>query len=229
MGSLYVVSTPIGNLEDITLRAINTLKTVDTIISEDTRITKRLLKKFEISTKTTSYHKFNQISKLPKILKELSISNMALVSDAGTPGINDPGSLLITEAKKINARIIPIPGPSAITSALSISGLNADSFIHLGFLPKKKSKKQKVILNAKNNLVPTVFFESPYRFKSTINLIIEMMGDRNLIICREMTKIHEQIFHGQASQSLKTISFIKGEFTIIIDPTIENNIIDQKI
>ena len=109
MGSLYVVSTPIGNLEDITLRAINTLKTVDTIISEDTRITKRLLKKFEIITKTTSYHKYNQTSKLPKILKELSTSNMALVSDAGTPGINDPGSILISEARKMNNQIIPIP------------------------------------------------------------------------------------------------------------------------
>lgn len=223
MGSLYVVSTPIGNLEDITLRAINTLKTVDTIISEDTRITKRLLKKFEIITKTTSYHKYNQTSKLPKILKELSTSNMALVSDAGTPGINDPGSILISEARKMNTQIIPIPGPSAVTSALSISGLNSDSFIHLGFLPQKKGKKQKALLNAKNNLIPTIFFESPYRFEATINLIIEIMGNRNIIVCREMTKIYEQIFYGQASQALETISPIKGEFTIILDPTIENN------
>ena len=223
MGALYVVSAAIGNFEDITLRAINTLKTVDTIISEDTRITKRLLKKFEIITKTTSYHKYNQTSKLPKILKELSTSNMALVSDAGTPGINDPGSILISEARKMNTQIIPIPGPSAVTSALSISGLNSDSFIHLGFLPQKKGKKQKALLNAKNNLIPTIFFESPYRFEATINLIIEIMGNRNIIVCREMTKIYEQIFYGQASQALETISPVKGEFTIILDPTIENN------
>ncbi|MFL2746362.1 MAG: 16S rRNA (cytidine(1402)-2'-O)-methyltransferase [Dehalococcoidia bacterium] len=223
MGSLYVVSTPIGNLEDITLRAINTLKKVDTIISEDTRITKRLLKKFEIITKTTSYHKYNQRSKLPKILNELSTSSMALVSDAGTPGINDPGSILISEARKMNVQIIPIPGPSAVTTALSISGLNSDSFIHLGFLPQKKGKKQKALLNAKNNLIPTIFFESPYRFEATINLIIEIMGNRNIIVCREMTKIYEQIFHGQASQALETISPVKGEFTIILDPTIKNN------
>ena len=148
---------------------------------------------------------------------------MALVSDAGTPGINDPGSILISEARKMNAQIIPIPGPSAVTSALSISGLNSDSFIHLGFLPQKKGKKQKALLNAKNNLIPTIFFESPYRFEATINLIIEIMGNRNIIVCREMTKIYEQIFYGQASQALETISPIKGEFTIILDPTIENN------
>ena len=221
MRSLYVVSTPIGNLQDITLRAIDTLKSVDKIISEDTRITKRLLAKFEINTKTISYHKYNQKSKLPKILQELSYSNMALVSDAGTPAINDPGALLIYEARKINTRIIPIPGPSAITSALSISGLNSDSFIHLGFLPNKKSKKQKTLLNAKNNTIPTLFFESPYRIEATINLIIEVMGDRNIIVCREMTKIHEEIYQGQASESLKIISTIKGEFTIIISPNTE--------
>ncbi len=220
MSTFYVVSTPIGNLEDITLRAIRILKDVDIVLCEDTRITKRLFDRYGISTDTISYHSQSAETKFQLILEKIEEGkNLALVTDAGTPGISDPGSLLIGRIRKAYPYlpIISIPGPSALTAALSISGVPTHQFIFLGFLPHKKGRETlfKEIANSKRTVV---FYESTHRILKTLESLKKI--DKKVTIVRELTKIYEETFQGSTEEILKILTNTpekqKGEFVVIV-------------
>jgi 16S rRNA (cytidine1402-2'-O)-methyltransferase len=221
MSNLYIVATPIGNLEDITLRALRILKEVDLILCEDTRVTRKLLDHYEIKTPTLSYHEHSGLEKVDYIAEQLKNGkNLALVSDAGTPGISDPGnkliSLLINE-HKIELAIIPIPGPSAITAALSISGMPTDKFIFYGFLPHKKGKET-ILKEIIGNEYVSVFYESTHRIIKTLEKLKTLRLDRGIVICRELTKKFETIYRGTVDEVLNKIKpeEVKGEFVVLI-------------
>ena len=216
MSVLHILSTPIGNLEDITLRAIRILKESVIIAAEDTRTTKRLLAKYQITNKIISYTDHNSKMRIPVLLKYLEEGNIALVSEAGTPSVSDPGSQLIQAVSKTEHAISPIPGASAVTAALSIAGLPSNQWIFIGFMPRKPGQKKKIILWAQENNTALVFFESPYRILSSLKLIQELSPANNLVICRELTKLYEEVFRGNASEALEHFTKPKGEFTIII-------------
>lgn len=235
MSKLYIIATPIGNLEDITLRAIRILKEVDIILCEDTRVTKRLLDKHNINTSMLSYPsdwpRSSQVghvkSKLSKIQKIFSLieegKNIALVSDAGTPTISDPGVLLIRQLKEKfeeEINIIPIPGPSAFVTALSASGLSSSEFLFLGFLPHKKGR-QTLFKEISESKRTSVFYESPYRIIKTLESLKEHIGDRKIVIARELTKIFEQIISGDATEIQNYFEDnqdkVKGEFVVLIE------------
>ncbi len=217
MPTLYLVATPIGNLEDITLRALRVLREVSLIAAEDTRKTRRLLVAHEIQTPTTSYHEYNKESKLPQLLKSFSEGDVALVSDAGMPGINDPGYDLIQAAIENGIEIVPIPGPSAIPTALAVSGLTAEQFVHLGFLPRKTGQRKKLLESVAEQSRSIVAFESPHRLLSALKDIQAVLGERRLVICREMTKLHEEIWRGTAGEAIEHFAKPKGEFTLVIE------------
>jgi len=212
--SLYIVATPIGNLEDLSPRAVETLKKVDFILAEDTRVTKKLLSHFNIKTKTISYHQHSKIERLNKILNLLRKgNNLALVSDSGTPGISDPGNKLIAEiSRELEIKIIPIPGPSALTSLASVSGFPMDKFLFLGFPPKKR-KREKFFQKIKKSKIPVIVYESPHRITKTLK---ELPREREIVVGRELTKIHETIYRGKPEEVLNQLKE-KGEFTIIIN------------
>ena len=219
-GTLFVVSTPIGNLEDITLRALKVLKEVDIIAAEDTRRTKILLTHYDIKIPLTSYFEYNKIYKGKLILEKLKEGkNVALVSDAGTPGISDPGYLLIKQSIDEGIRVVPIAGISALNAALAVSGLPANKFTFLGFLPVKKNKRRVLLEKFKEREETLVIFESPYRIVKLLEDIKETMGDREIALCRELTKMFEEIFRGMVSNAIEEFSkrkSIKGEFTLIV-------------
>ena len=218
-GNLYVVSTPIGNLKDISLRGIETLKNVDFIAAEDTRITKRLLDKYEISKKIFSFHIKNENFKVKSIIRLLSEGkNIALVSDAGTPCISDPGYILINEARKNNIDIYSIPGASSPIAALSVSGLPSERFFFEGFLPKKKGRNKRFTELSKIG-VTAIIFESPHRLLKTLKDIYTLMGNRHISVCKEISKINEENYFGKTSDvisKVKNISVIKGEYVIMV-------------
>ena len=219
-GTLFIVSTPIGNLEDITLRAIRILKEADIIAAEDTRRTRILLNHYEIKKPMISYFEHNKIYKGKLIVKELlNGRNVALVSDAGTPGISDPGYLLIKQSLEQGINIVPVCGVSALNAALSVSGLPTNRFYFSGFLPVKRSKKKTFLEKFKDSKETIIIFESPYRLIKTLEDIKEVIGDRKIAICRELTKIYEEIFRGKISKGIEEFlnrKQIKGEFTIVI-------------
>jgi 16S rRNA (cytidine1402-2'-O)-methyltransferase len=225
MATLYIVATPIGNLEDITLRAIRVLKEADVVLCEDTRMTKRLLDKYEIDTPTMSYHAQSKLSKVEKIFELLEDGkNLALVSDAGTPTISDPGVLLVSQVKekfKNEVMIVPIPGVSAVISALSASGVPSSEFLFLGFLPHKKGRETlfKEISEAKRTVV---FYESPHRIIKTLESLAGHIPERKVVIARELTKIHEEFPEGLPAELLeyfnKNKEKIRGEFVVIVSP-----------
>ena len=218
-GKLLVISTPIGNLEDISFRAIESLKDVDLIACENTRHSSILLNKYEISTKRISIHKFNEASKTESVLKMLSSGkNIAYISDAGTPLISDPGARLVNHVAQANYKIEIVPGPSALTSALAGSGLPANKFHFGGFLATKKGARGKEIESALSRNETSVFFESPHRIQSTLEIINEKSPDRFLVIAREMTKKFEEFLRGTAfelNQKYKDKK-PKGEFVLVI-------------
>ncbi len=217
-GTLYIVSTPIGNLNDITFRAVEVLKQVDLIACEDTRRTKILLEKFGLAKNLISYYNYNERQRAEEIIRELkSGKNVALVSDSGTPGISDPGFVLIKRAIEENITVIPIPGPSAFVCALVGSGLPMDEFVFMGFLPHKKGRKTKLKkLSEEERTI--ILYESPHRLIKTLNEILEIFGDREIAVAKELTKIHEEFFRGKISEVLKKLTpdKIKGEFVIVI-------------
>ncbi len=224
-GVLYIVSTPIGNLEDITLRALRILKEVNLIAAEDTRRTQILLSHFEIKTPMTSYFEGNEIKKREYILTKLMEGeNVALVSDAGTPGISDPGYRLIQLVIKNNIKVIPIPGPSAVITALSVSGLPTDGFIFKGFLPHKSQKRKNQLQEMKDLKETLIFYESPHRIFQTLKDIFEILGDREIVLTRELTKIYEEILRGKVSEIIGQIEGrkIKGEITLVISKETKN-------
>ena len=217
-GYLFVVGTPIGNLEDITLRAISTLQNVDLILAEDTRNSKKLLSAHNIDTKMMSYHEHSKEKETKRIISLLlDGKNLALISDAGTPTISDPGYGLIRDCIKKEIKIIPIPGASAITTAMSVSGLPSDSFTFFGFLPQKKGriKKIKELLNVDNTII---LFESPFRLEKTLNQLKEYLGNRSVVVGRELTKLYEEIIRGNLEDVIKYFSKskVKGEIVIMI-------------
>ena len=220
MSNLYIIATPIGNLEDITLRALRVLKEVNLILCEDTRQTKKLLSKYEINTPTMSYHQHSKLNKINKIADLLECGkNLALVSDAGTPGISDPGNKLIEYLidSKINVEIMPIPGPSAVISALSISGFPTDNFVFLGFVPHKKGR-QTFFENLSKEKRTAAFYESPHRIIKTLESLKKYVPEKNIVVCRELTKIYETIYRGKPDEVAKKIApeQVKGEFVLII-------------
>ncbi len=220
---LYIVATPIGNLKDITFRAIETLKKADLIVAEDTRQTSKLLNHYEIKKPLESYHHHSKENKINYLIQELEKGkDLALVTDGGTPGIADPGNLLIEKVtqKLPEIKIVPIPGPNAATALLSVSGINTDKFYFIGFLPHKKGRKTK-IESLKNIDVPIVIYESPYRIEKLLKQILEYLGDQEVIIGRELTKKFEEIIRGKISKILEKPFKIKGEFTLIIKPNHE--------
>ena len=216
MPCLYMVATPIGNLEDITLRALRILREVALIAAEDTRVTRVLLQRYEIKTPMTSYHEHNKVSKLPSLLATLQDKDVALVSDAGMPGINDPGFELVCATVKAGVPIVPIPGASAIPTALAISGLPIDNWRFLGFLPRKRSDKQKLLKSIVTEHSTLIFFDAPHRLRSSLSEILNIMGDRQITVCRELTKFHEEIFRGLVSHALRHFDSPRGEFTIVL-------------
>jgi 16S rRNA (cytidine1402-2'-O)-methyltransferase len=223
---LYIVATPIGNLEDMTLRGITTLQEVDFILSEDTRVTKKLLNHFDIDTPTISFHEHSDENKYQKVFELLEEGkNLALVTDAGTPAISDPGAFLVKEVreKMPDIKISPIPGASAITAALSVAGLSKKEFIFLGFPPHKKGRKtffENVAKNSESE-IPTVFYESKHRIIKALEALNENCPDKNILVLREMTKMFEEIISGKPSEILEKIQATpektKGEFVVIVD------------
>ena len=217
-GRLYIVATPIGNLKDFTFRAIDTLREVDHIFAEDTRKSIKLMKHYDITTSLDSYHEHNNTQKIPKIIRLLSKGkNIGLISDAGTPTISDPGYKLIRACIDEEIDIIPIPGASAITAALSASGLPSDSFFFLGFLPQKKGRKKKIsFLKSLENTI--IIFESPHRLLKTLRELQDELGERPIIVARELTKLYEEIIRGNFSSVIEFFELkkVKGEIVIII-------------
>jgi 16S rRNA (cytidine1402-2'-O)-methyltransferase len=216
MPALYVVATPVGNLEDITLRAVRILKEVKLIAAEDTRKTRKLLSAYGIKTPTTSYHEHNKLIKLDYILNCLGLEDVALVSDAGMPGISDPGYELISSVIRHNIPVVPVPGPSALISALVVSGLPTDNFIYLGFPPHKAGERRRLLKSRANEKSSLVIFESPHRLSESLKDMLDILGDRRVAISRELTKIHEEVFRGTLSQAIEHFTSPRGEFTLVV-------------
>jgi 16S rRNA (cytidine1402-2'-O)-methyltransferase len=218
-GTLYIVSTPIGNMEDITLRALRILKEVDLIAAEDTRRTGLLLKHFGIQAPLTSYFEGNELRKREFILTKLKEGkSVALVSDAGTPGVSDPGFRLIQLAIENQLPIIPIPGSSAVITALSVSGLPTDAFLFKGFLPHKSKRRRDLLKELENVRETLVFYESPHRISETLRDILEILGDREIVLTRELTKVYEEIIRGKVREILNQVGdrTLKGEITLVM-------------
>ena len=218
LGTLYIVSTPIGNLADITYRAVEILKTVDIIAAEDTRRSRILLSNYDIKTKMISYYEHNKYQKIQKITENLlSGHNVAIITDAGTPAISDPAYKLVRQAIKVGCNIESIPGPSAVLASLVSSGLPTDRFIFEGFLPPKKGRKKR-LENLINESGTIIIYENPLRLNRTIKQILEIIGDRPAVICRELTKIHEEKIRGTLSSLLELLSSkkLKGECVLLI-------------
>ena len=223
MPTLYVVATPIGNLEDISLRALQTLREVKLIAAEDTRKTKRLLNTYDIRTPMTSYHEHSKWTKLDYILGCLEVGDVALVSEAGTPGMSDPGYELIVAANQSGIPVVPIPGPSVVITALTISGLATDRFTYLGFLPRKTGSRRNLLESIANEPGTIVVLESPHRVLATLKDMLLVLGDRRIAVCRELTKIHEEVFRGRISQTIEHFTEPRGEFTLVIEGKVETN------
>jgi 16S rRNA (cytidine1402-2'-O)-methyltransferase len=218
-GILYIVATPIGNLEDITFRAIRMLKEVNLVAAEDTRRTRKLLNTYEISTPLISLHEHNEKEKSLVIIARIkSGMSVAYVTDAGTPCISDPGHRLVKMAQTENVRVIPIPGSSAVTASLSVCGFSADNFVFYGFLPAKENKRRQFLEELKNEEKTIVVYESPVRYLTALQDIYDVLGDREIVIARELTKVFEEIKVGKISKFLNSSAHgkIKGEFTIIL-------------
>jgi 16S rRNA (cytidine1402-2'-O)-methyltransferase len=217
MNTLYVVATPIGNLEDISLRALRILKEVRIIAAEDTRKTSRLLNHYQITTPMTSYYEHNKLVKLNRMLDYLADGDMALVSEAGMPGISDPGYELIVAAIGQGIPVVPIPGASAVTTALAVSGLATDKFTFLGFLPNKSAARRRVLESVAAEKATLIILEAPHRVQDSLQDILAVLGDRRIAACRELTKMHEEVFRGTVSEALAHFTAPIGEFTLVID------------
>jgi len=216
MPTLYIVATPIGNLEDISLRALRILREVKLIAAEDTRQTKKLLATYDINTPMTSYHEHNKWTKLDYILSCLDDGDVALVCNAGTPGISDPGYELMVAARQRGMPVVPIPGPSAVITALVASGLPTERFSFIGFLPHKAGSRRHLLESVANECGTLVVLETPHRLQAALNDILLVLGDRRIAVCRELTKLHEEVFQGTISQAIEHFTEPRGEFTLII-------------
>jgi 16S rRNA (cytidine1402-2'-O)-methyltransferase len=218
-GILYIVATPIGNLEDMTLRGVRTLKEVDLIAAEDTRHTRVLLNHFDIHTPLTSYHEHNETTKAPQLIERLARgANIALVSDAGTPAISDPGYRLVSSSIAAGIRVSPVPGVSAVTAVLSASGLPTDRFVFEGFLPANKTERRSRLQRLRSERRTLVFYEAPHRLKESLEDLYEILGDRDVVLAREVSKVHEEFWRGSLSNARREASQRKflGEITLVV-------------
>ena len=219
-GTLYVVSTPIGNLEDITLRALRVLKEADLIAAENAEHTRGLCRHHGIKTRLTSYHQHNRKRKAVDLVKKMeSGKNIALVTDAGTPGISDPGVYLIDRAARYGINVTPVPGPSAVIAALSVSGLPAEEFVFLGFLPNKSGRRKKKLKDLAAEPRTMVFYEAPHRVMAMLSDLRDTLGDRRIVMLREMTKAFEEVSRGCVSELLANLAEakVRGEFTLVVE------------
>jgi 16S rRNA (cytidine1402-2'-O)-methyltransferase len=217
MAILYVVATPIGNLEDVSLRALRILREVRLIAAEDTRKTRRLLNAYNIETPLTSYHEHSKRAKLDYLLGHLEKEDLALVSEAGMPGLSDPGYDLIVTVIDRGISVVPVPGPSAVITALVISGLPTDQFVYVGFLPRRKGQRQRLLSSVSNEPRTIVAFEAPHRLREALTDIEEILGDRRVSVCRELTKVHEEVFRGRVSEAREHFAQPRGEFSLVIE------------
>ena len=217
MPTLYIVGTPIGNLEDLTPRAARILSEVSLVAAEDTRVTRRLLSHLGIHPRTTSFHQHNWRNKLDGLLAELAEGDVALVTDAGMPVVSDPGNELVAAAARAGIKIEVVPGPSAVTAALAMSGFAGDAFSFLGFLPRRRKDRQSALREASSSVVPLVIFEAPHRLRATLADMDTVLGGRPLAVCRELTKLHEEVFRGTASQALEHFDSPRGEVVLVVE------------
>ena len=219
-GTLYVCGTPIGNLADITIRALDVFRNVDLIAAEDTRRTRKLLAHYEIHTRTISYHEHNELSRAPELIEMIKEGkSVALVTDAGMPGISDPGAHLVDSALSNNLKVVSIPGPSAVISALSVSGFSADEFTFVGFLPRKGKRRNEALEGLAEETRVAVIYESPYRLSRTLlDLEAVLGGNRKIVVTRELTKLHEEVIKGTLEELSQKFSerTVKGEITIVV-------------
>ncbi len=217
LSKLYVVGTPIGNLEDVSARALRILGEVGAIAAEDTRITARLLARHGIRKPLISYRAPVEKRGLPRVMAELDHHDVALVSDAGTPTVSDPGQALVTAAWAAGHTVVPVPGPSSVTAALSVAGYGGPGFTFLGYLPRKPGEMRRLLATLVEDPRPAVAFDSPYRVKKSLAIIAEVMPERKLTVARELTKIHEELVRGTASEVLAALGDrTRGEFTLVI-------------
>jgi 16S rRNA (cytidine1402-2'-O)-methyltransferase len=231
MGTLYLVGTPIGNLEDISLRALRILREIPLIAAEDTRVTSRILKRYKIETPLTSYHEHNKLDKLSELLTHLENKDLALVSDAGMPGLSDPGFELVQAAAELGIQVVPIPGPSAVISALVVSGLPTDRFIYLGFLPRRPTARRQILQEVAQQRETLVAYESPHRLLDALKDIERTMGERPLAVARELTKLHEEIVRGKPAELLQHFSERRprGEITLVIGGSVPPEWDDERV
>jgi 16S rRNA (cytidine1402-2'-O)-methyltransferase len=218
VGNLYLVGTPIGNLEDITLRALRILKEVTLIAAEDTRRARILAQRYEIETPITSYFEGNKLTKLEAVLRALDRGDVALISEAGMPGLSDPGYELVRAAIERGYRVVPVPGPSAPVTALVISGLPSDSFLYLGFFPRRQRERRRLLAEVAQEPRTLVAFEVPHRLRGSLADVEAVLGDRPLAACRELTKLHEEVWRGTVSEARDHFDDVepRGEFTLAI-------------
>lgn len=227
-GNLYIIPTPIGNMEDITIRALNILKEVDIVLAEDTRVTSILLNKYEIKKKLVSCHKFNENKIKDRIIAELKEGkNLALVTDRGTPLISDPGSVIVDSAIKNNINIIALPGPSALLPALNMSGISSERFLFYGFLSSKSSESNKELKMLSEIKFTIVLYESPHRLQKTLQKMLEILGNRKISISREISKLYEEVFRGTIEEAISFYKEVMGEIVIVIEKATETTLIDD--
>lgn len=216
MGTLYVVSTPIGNLEDVSFRALRVLREVALIAAEDTRVTRKLLSRYDVHTRLVPYHEHNQRYQSAVILRALETSNVALVSDAGTPVLSDPGQDLIRMAIGVGVEVVGVPGPSAITHAVTVSGLDAEPFLFVGFLPATRRERSARLAALASLQATLVLFEAPHRVRQTLDELYEAWGDRKVAVCRELTKLHEQVIRTTLRTASQEVPE-RGEITLVVE------------
>ncbi len=216
-GTLFVVATPIGNLEDLTPRAARVLGEVALIAAEDTRQTRKLLNRLGLRTRMLSYNAHNARSREPALLSALQDGDVALTTDAGAPGVSDPGAQLVAAAAAAGFSVVAAPGPSAVTAALSVAGMPADAFHFLGFLPRAGKARRKALAEAASRRETLVLFEAPHRLQATLSDLLSTLGDRRVAVCRELTKLHEEVFRGVVSEAIARFPAPRGEFTLVIE------------
>ena len=217
MHTLYIVGTPIGNLEDITLRALRTLREASLIAAEDTRVTRKLLARYDIDTPLISYHEHSRPARERELLDALGEGDVALVSDAGMPGVNDPGARLAGMAAAAGASVVVVPGASAVTAAVALAGIAAPSWTHLGFLPRRASDRKRLLRSLASRPAALVAFETPHRLRAALQDALDTLGDRRVAVCRELTKLHEETFRGTLTEALAHFTRPRGEFTLVLE------------
>lgn len=230
MGTLHIVATPIGDLRDVTMRAVEVLRAVSLILSEDTRTTRKLLDRYEIATPMLAYNEHNHAERLSRVLRTLESGDIALVSEAGMPAISDPGEALVRAAAEAGHRVSPVPGPSALTAALAVSGMPATLVTFVGFLPRKRGERRRLLSELADRPDTVIAFEAPHRIQDSLeDAALTLGGDRRIVVCRELTKLHEEVFRGTLREALAHFVTPRGEFTLVIAgaPTEASGEIDE--